>query len=142
MGACLDWCPLYGRSAQGQRADGTKPTARGTRIRTVGALGVEGLKAALGFEGTLHGDVFLFFLEHVLLPRLQPGDILLLDNAAAHRVVPVQEAIEQAGAHLVFFPPYSPDLNPMERAWSTVKHRLRKAQARTKEALYQAIAEA
>lgn len=142
MGACLDLCPLYGRSAQGQRAYGTKPTARGTRISTVGALGIEGLKAAVCFEGTLNGDVFLFFLEHGLLPRLQPGDILLLDNAAAHRVAPVQEAIEQAGAHLVYFPSYSPDLNPIELAWSKVKHRLRKAQARTKEALYQAIAEA
>jgi transposase len=142
MGACLDLCPLYGRSAKGQRAYGTQPTSRGTRISTVGALGIEGLKTALCFEGTLNGEVFLFFLRHFLLPLLHPGDLVLLDNAKAHHVEQVRELIEQAGAQVVYLPPYSPDLNPIELAWSKVKHFLRKAQARTKEALYQAIAQA
>ena len=108
----------------------------------MGVLGIEGLKTALCFEGTLNGEVFLFFLHHVLLPLLQPGDIVLLDNAKAHHVEQVRELIEQAGAQVVYLPPYSPDLNPIELAWSKVKHFLRKAQARTEEALYQAIAQA
>jgi transposase len=142
MGACLDLCPVYGRALKGQRAYGLKPTSRGPRISTVGALGIEGLKTALCFEGTLNGQVFLFFLEHFLRPLLRPGDIVLLDNAKAHHVEPVREVIEQAGAQGVYLPPYSPDLNPIELAWSKVKHYLRKAQARTLEALYQAIANA
>jgi transposase len=142
MGACLDLCPLYSRSTKGQRAYGTQPTFRGARISTGGALGIEGLKTALCFEGTLNAEVFLFFLHHFLLPLLRPGDLVLLDNAKAHHVEQVRELIEQAGAQVVYLPPYSPDLNPIELVWSKVKHLLRKAQARTKEALYQAIAEA
>lgn len=138
----MDLCPLYGRSAKGQRASGTQPTARGTRLSPVGGRGIEGLKTAWCVEGTLNAEVFLFFLQHVLLPLLQPGDLVLLDNAKAHHIEQVREWIEQAGAHVVSLPPYSPELNPIELAWSKVKHFLRKAQARTKEALYQAIAEA
>ena len=142
MGACVDLCPLYGRSTKGQRAYGTKPTSRGARISTVGVLRIEGLKTALCFEGTLNAEVFLFFLQHFLLPLLRPGGIILLDNAKAHHVEQVREWIEQAGAQGVYLPPYSPDLNPIELVWSKVKHLLRKAQARTKEALYQAITDA
>jgi transposase len=96
----------------------------------------------LCFEGTLNGHVFLFFLEHFLLPLLRPGDTVLLDNAQAHHVAQVRELIEEAGAQVLYLPPYSPDLNPIELAGSKVKHFLRKAQARTIDALYQAIAEA
>ena len=85
-------------------------------------LWIEGLKTALCFEGTLNGEVFLFFLRHFLLPLLHPGDLVLLDNAKAHHVEQVRELIEQAGAQVVYLPPYSPDLNPIELAWSKVKH--------------------
>ena len=138
----MDLCPRYGRSAKGQRAYGLKPTSRGQRLSTVGRLGSEGLQTALCFEGTLNGHVFLFFLEHFLLPLLRPGDTVLLDNAQAHHVAQVRELIEEAGAQVLYLPPYSPDLNPIELAGSKVKHFLRKAQARTIDALYQAIAEA
>ena len=100
------------------------------------------LLTAMCFEGTLNGPVFLFFLEHVLCPLLRPGHIVILDNAKAPLVEGVRELIESRGARLLYLPPYSPDLNPIELAWSKVKHYLRKARARTVEALYQALSQA
>jgi membrane associated rhomboid family serine protease len=86
MGAAVNLMPLYGRSPQGERVYGAKPTAPGKRIRTLGALGLTGLKTALCFEGTLTGAVFLQFLDQFLMPLLQPGQIVILDNAKAHGV--------------------------------------------------------
>jgi transposase len=86
--------------------------------------------------------VFLQFLDEFLVPVLKPGQVVLLDNAKAHKVEGVRERIEGAGARVLYLPPYSPDLNPIEMAWSKVKQFLRKAQARTVEALYEAIAQA
>lgn len=94
------------------------------------------------FTGTLNGAVFVYFLEHFLCPVLRPGQIVIMDNAKAHQVQEPRPLIESQGARLVYLPPYSPDLNPIELAWSKVKHFLRKARARTVEALYQALAEA
>lgn len=142
MGAVLNLTPLYGRSAQGERVYGAKPLASGKRISTLGALGLQGLKTAMCFEGTLNGEVFLQFLDQFLMPILQPGQIVIRDNAKAHQVAGVRERIEGAGARLLYLPPYSPDLNPLEMAWSKVKQCLRKAQARTVETLYEAIAQA
>ncbi len=113
---------------------GAKPTGPGRRISTIGALGVEGLKTAMCFEGTWNGEVFLQFLDQFLVPILRPGQIVLLDNAKAHQVAGVRERIEGTGARVLYLPPYSPDLNPIEMAWSKVKQFLRKAQARTLEA--------
>jgi transposase len=142
MGAAVKLTPLYGRSPQGERVYGAKPTAPGKRIRTLGALGLTGLKTALCFEGTLTGAVFLQFLDQFLMPLLQPGQIVILDNAKAHGGAGVRERMEGAGARLLYLPPYSPDLNPIEMAWSKVKQCLRKAQARTIETLYEAISQA
>lgn len=142
MGAVLNLTLEYGWAPKGQRAYGEKPTSRGQRISTLGALSSPGLVTAMCFEGTLNGAVFLYFLEHFLCPQLKPGQCVILDNAAAHHVEGVAELIEQTGAELLYLPPYSPDLNPIEMAWSQVKHRLRKAQARTKKALYEALAQA
>jgi len=97
---------------------------------------------AMCFEGTLNGQVFLFFLEHFLCPLLRPGHIVIMDNAKAHLVEGVRELIESKGARLLYLPPYSPDYNPIELAWSKIKHSLRKARARTVDALYQAISQA
>lgn len=142
MGAATNLTPLYGRSLPGERVYGAKPTAPGKRISTVGALGLSGLKTVMCFEGTLTGAVFLQFLDEFLVPVLKPGQIVILDNAKAHKVAGVRERIEGAGARVLYLPPYSPDLNPIEMAWSKVKQFLRKAQARTVEALYEAIAQA
>src|SRR5438874_11663925 len=142
MGAAMNLTPLYGRSPTGERVYGAKPTGPGKRISTVGALGLGGLTSAMCFEGTLTGEVFLQFLDEFLVPGLKPGQIVILDNAKAHKVEGVRERIEGAGARVLYLPPYSPDLNPIEMACSKVKQFLRKAQARTVEALYEAIAQA
>jgi transposase len=142
MGATLNLSLDYGRAPRGQRVYGQRPTARGQRISTIGALSGQGLETALCFEGTLNGAVFVYFLEHFLCPLLKPGHIVVVDNARAHQVDGVVELIEAAGARVRYLPPYSPDLNPIELAWSKVKHALRKAQARTPEALYDALSQA
>ena len=96
----------------------------------------------MSFEGTLNGTVFLYFLDHFLCPLLQPGQWVVLDNVSAHKVAGVRERIEATGAHLLYLPPYSPEYNPIELAWSKIKGLLRSAKARSVDALYQAFAEA
>lgn len=132
----------YGRSPRGQRVSGEKPTAKGQRISTVAALSGRGLETAFCYSGTLNAEVFLYFLSYFLVPCLRPGQVVILDNAAAHRDARVVPLIQATGARVVYLPPYSPQLNPIELAWAKLKHALRKAAARTVEALYQAWAEA
>lgn len=141
-GACLNLIVDYGRSPRGQRVSGEKPTAKGRRISTVGALSCQGLETAFCYEGTLNAERFLYFLTHFLVPRLRPSQVVILDNAAAHRDARVVPLIQATGARVVYLPPYSPQLNPIELAWAKGKHALRKAAARRLEALYQAWAEA
>jgi transposase len=141
-GACLNLIVDYGRSPRGQRVTGEKPTAKGQRISTVAALSWKGLETAFCYAGTLTAEVFVYFLTHFLVPCLRPGQVVILDNAAAHRDARVVPLIEATGARVVYLPPYSPHLNPIELAWAKIKHPLRKAAARTGEALYQAWAEA
>jgi transposase len=86
-------------------------------------------------------DIFLAYLEHVLCPKLRPGDVVVMDNLSAHKVQGVRERIEAAEARLLYLPPYSPDLNPIEKAWAKLKQLLCSAKARTQEALDQAITE-
>jgi transposase len=107
----------------------------------LGALRLQGLVAAMTVEGFTDGEVFLAFLQEVLVPPLQPGQILLLDNLKAHKVAGVAAACAAVGVRLLSLPPYSPDLSPIEECWSKVKTLLRAKAARTLEALEQAIAE-
>jgi transposase len=86
-------------------------------------------------------DIFLAYLEHVLCPQLRPGDLVVMDNLSSHKVKGVRERIEAAGAELLYLPPYSPDLNPIEKAWSKLKLLLRSAKARTRDVLDQAISD-
>jgi transposase len=87
-------------------------------------------------------DIFLAYVEHLLYPVLKPGDVVVMDNLSAHKTPAVREWIEKAGAEVLYLPPYSPDLNPIEKAWAKLKQLLRQAKARTKETLDQAITEA
>lgn len=127
---------------KGQRVYAPQPTAKGQRLSMIGALSASGMKTALTFEGTLTGHVFLYFLEHFLCPILTPNQYVIMDNASAHKVQGVAELIEKTGAKLLYLPPYSPELNPIELAWNKVKAFLRRQQARTKDALYRAYAHA
>jgi transposase len=134
--------PSYGRAPQRERAYAEKPTARGERISTIGALSIAGVLPAMCFEGTLNGLVLLHYVEHFLLPHLDAGKVVILDNAAAHKCEEAIEMIEQRGAKVLFLPPYCPELNPVEYGWSKIKNFLKKKAARTKDQLYDALSEA
>src|SRR5215472_7418431 len=105
-------------------------------------LTVRGLEAPMTIAEPTDGDIFLAYLEQVLCPRLRPGQVVIMDNLSAHKVEGVRQQIEAAGARLLYLPPYSPDLNPIEPAWSKLKQLLRAAKARTSEALETAVAKA
>lgn len=131
--------PERARAPRGQRAPGHVPRNRGRVTTILGALTLTGLSALMTIEGGTSGPVFLAFVLQVLLPSLRPGDIVVLDNLAAHKMQPVREAIESVGARLLFLPPYSPELNPIELCWSKLKHILKRMEARTPESLLAAI---
>ena len=105
----------------------------------LGALDVRGVRALMTVEGGTDAEVFEAFLERVLVPKLRPGDIVILDNVGAHKPETVRRLIAEAGASLIFLPPYSPDLNPIELAWSKLKAALKDFGARTVDALAMAI---
>ncbi len=105
----------------------------------VGALRLEGMTAPMVLDGPMSGPAFLAYVEQVLVPSLSPGDVVIMDNLPAHKLANVRAAIEAAGAALHFLPPYSPDFNPIEMAFSKLKSFLKKVAARTKENLWDAI---
>ena len=107
----------------------------------LGAMSLHGMIATMTIEEATDADIFLAFVEQVLCPALKQGDLVVMDNLSSHKVPEVRILIEGAGAHLLYLPPYSPDLNPIEKAWAKLKQQLRSAQARTKDALEKAIAD-
>ena len=108
----------------------------------LGALNLDGVLCMMTVNGSTTGDVFLAFIEQVLVPKLSNGDVVVLDNLSAHKVTGVSDMIEASGAEVIYLPPYSPDFNPIEQCWSKLKQLLRKAEARTRDALDNALAEA
>ena len=98
------------------------------------------MTAPMVLDGPMNGAWFLAYVQQVLAPTLKPGDVVIMDNLAAHKSMPVKDAIEALGARLLFLPPYSPDLNPIENAFAKLKALLRKAAARSIEQLWDAIA--
>jgi len=108
----------------------------------VGALRHDQIAAPCVFDGPMNGPCFLAYVEQFLAPTLRQGDVVVMDNLPSHKVAGVREAIERAGASLRYLPPYSPDFNPIEQAFAKLKAALRKAAARTFEALIEAIARA
>lgn len=125
----------YARAPVGVRALDRLPNKRGGPITIIGALRVDRLDALMTIEGGTDKPVFQAYVDHVLIPTLEPGDIVVMDNLAAHRADGVRRSIETAGCTLVFQSPYSPDFNPIELAWSKVKSFLRTGRARTRDAL-------
>ena len=108
----------------------------------LGAMSLDGMVATMTIEEATDADIFLAFVEQVLCPVLKQGDLVIMDNLSSHKVPQVRGWIESAGAQLLYLPPYSPDLNPIEKAWAKLKQSLRSAQARTKDALEQAVTDA
>ena len=126
----------YGRAPVGERLVGAVPHGHWKTTTFVAALRASGMTAPLVIDGALNGDFFVAYVEQVLVPTLRPGDIVIMDNLSSHKRVRVRQAIEEAGAHLLYLPPYSPDLNPIEQAFAKLKALLRKAQERTLEGLW------
>ena len=141
-GSTISMSRQYAWAPCGTRAEDAIPRNRGTVTTVIGALTVDGLTAVMTIEGGTTGDVFVTYVEKVLLPQLLPGDIVVLDNLPAHKDGRVRPLIESVRAHLVYQPAYSPDFNPIELAWSKLKWWLRTAKARTHAALDEAIAAA
>lgn len=126
---------LYGRAAPGVRLVDSVPQNYGQNISVLAALGVGGLTAPMIVDGAVDAEVFRSYVAQVLGPTLGPGDIIVMDNLAAHKVAGIAETIQTRGARLEFLPPYSPDLNPIEQCWAKIKTALRQAKARTRRAL-------
>ena len=105
-------------------------------------MSAEGMGPSLAITGAIDAEVFEAYLERVLLPELRPGRVVVMDNLSAHKTQKVRELVEGAGCELLYLPPYSPDLNPIEEAFSKIKNLLRKAEARTREALVEAMGRA
>ena len=141
-GVTTEMTRRYGRAPRGERVGEGTPAGHWHTLTVLGALTLDGLLAAMTVESPTDGEVFRAYLEQVLCPRLQPGQIVVMDNLPAHKVAGVREQIEKAGAKLLYLPPYSPDFNPIEPAWSKVKQLLRGAKARTLEVLETSVAQA
>jgi transposase len=133
---------LYGRAPAGTRAVGSVPQNSGTNVTLLGASGMSGLDALMTVDGATDGEVFHAFVEQVLCPTLSPGDLVVMDNLSAHKVAGRQDAIAGCGAQIVYLPPYSPDLSPLELCWSKLKTIWRRVGARTRDALDAAITQA
>lgn len=141
-GATTEMTRRYGRAPRGERVGEATPAGHWRTLTLLGALTLQGMLASMTIESPTDGDVFLAFMEQVLCPRLQPGQVVILDNLGAHKVAGVRELVEARGARLLYLPPYSPDFNPIEQAWSKIKQQLRTAKARLLEILEQEAAEA
>jgi len=133
---------LFGRAPRGERVTDSVPKNYGENVTMLGALSLSGVEALMTVNGATDGDIFLAFVREVPAPTLCAGDIVICDNLGAHRSQAAREAVEAEGARLVFLPPYSPDMNPIERCWSKIKTFLRAAKARTREALEAAVRQA
>lgn len=138
-GVNLGMARLFARALRGERAVGHKPRHAGENVSLLGALSLEGLIATMSVKGSVDTKVFLTYLTRVLLPQLWRGAIVVMDNLQVHHAAVVQAAIESVGARLLFLPPYSPDLSPIELCWSKLKQLLRSQAARTYEALHQSL---
>jgi transposase len=131
-----------GRSRRGERCRAAIPHGHWKTTTLVAALTTSGIAAPMILDGAMDGDMFCAYITHILLKELRPGDVVIMDNLPAHKVGAVREIIEGAGVKLIYLPPYSPDFNPIEKAFSQIKAYLKKVAARTKEKLDQAIAKA
>ena len=130
---------LYGRAPRGQRLVAAVPHGHWKTSTFIGALREDGLVAPGVFEGAINGGAFLAYVRQVLVPVLRPDDIVVMDNLGSHKVSGVRQAIEAAGAQLLYLPPYSPDLNLIEQVFAKFKAKLRVRAERTVAALWDAL---
>jgi len=141
-GSHTSLAPIYGYSLRGERVFCEAPRNRGPNTTLLASLSIEGLGECLAVEGAATKIIFETYIERVLAPSPRPGQVVVMDNLSAHKGEKVRELIEERGCELLYPPPYSPDLNPIEEAFSKMKNLLRKAQARTREGLIEALGKA
>jgi len=137
--ASTNMARLKGRAPKGKRLRVAVPHGHWKTTTFVAGLKLTGMVAPMVLDGPINGASFLAYVEQILLPELSPGDIVVMDNLGSHKGKAVGEAIEAAGAKLLYLPPYSPDLNPIESAFAKLKALLRKAAERTIDGLWSAI---
>jgi transposase len=142
MGANVSLSALYAWSRKGKRALGSAPRNWGKNVTLLASITSRGVGPCLAVEGSTTREVFEAYLEGVLAPTLSPGQVVVMDNLYAHKRGRVKEILEGEGCELVYQPPYSPDFNPIEHAFSKVKGLVRRAEARTREALIEAMGRA
>jgi transposase len=131
--------PIYGYAPRGERLYLPVPRTRGKNTTLLSSMTIEGMGPSLTVEGATTARVFETYVEKVLVPSLREGQVVVMDNLGAHRPKRIRELIEQQGCELLYLPAYSPDYNPIEEAFAKIKNLLRKATARSKEALLEAI---
>ena len=130
---------LYGRRVDGRRIHEAAPGGRWKILTILAAMRLGGINAAMTIEEATDADIFLAYVEQVLCPTLGIGDVVVMDNLSSHKVKGVRELIQARGAEVLYLPPYSPGLNPIEKAWAKIKQYLRSTRARSKEDLDQGI---
>lgn len=141
-GSNIGLTPLYAYAPRGERAHGSLPRNRGKNTTLLASLSLSGMGAAMILEGASDTLAFEYYVEHILTPSLKPGQIVIMDNLSSHIGPKVRQAIQARGCQLLFLPAYSPDLSPIEEAFSKLKTFLRRIGARTREDLWQALADA
>jgi transposase len=139
MGTNISLSPLYGWVKKGQRAHCSVPRNRGKNTTLISSMSMEGMGQSLAVEGATNSEVFETYVERVLAPTLRKGQVVVMDNLSAHKGERVKELIEGRGCELVYLPSYSPDFNPIEEAFSKIKCLMRKVEARSREALLEAM---
>ena len=140
MGTNTSLSAVYGWAKMGQRAHCSVPRNRGKNTTVLSSMSVDGMGACMAVEGATNSEVFETYVERVLAPTLRKGQVVVMDNLSAHKGERIRELIEKRGCELLYLPPYCPDLNPIEEAFSKIKGLLlRKAEARSRETLLGAI---
>jgi transposase len=130
---------LRGRARRGERLIDKTPHGHWKTTTLIAALGMSGIRCSTVVDGAVNGDIFESFVEHILIPELRPGDVVIMDNLSSHKRARTRNLIEAAGAEIEFLPPYSPDLNPIEMVFSKLKQLLRSLGLRTREALWSSM---
>ncbi len=130
-GSNLAMTPAWAWSPVNERAYDKKPGNRGTNVSMIGAIKESGLQAVYPYDGAINAERFLDFIENKVLPKMVPGDVLIMDNCRVHHSKLVKAWLKKLSVEVLYLPPYSPELNPIEEAWSVIKQGLRRAKART-----------
>ena len=142
MGTNTSLSPLYGWSRVGERLCVKAPKNWGKNVTLLSSMSMEGMGPSVAVEEATTRVVFEAYVEQALAPSLRPGQVVVMDNLTAHKGERVRELVEARGCELLYLPPYSPDFNPIEEAFSKVKGLMRRAEARTREALVEAMGKA